>query len=62
MDDGIYIPVSDRTLRKLDQLVSIFAGSGDAPVRERQLSRAASYRCLPVWAHGCGRPAGTRGV
>jgi hypothetical protein len=37
MDDGIYIPVSDRTLRKLDQLVSIFATSGEGYSEDRIL-------------------------
>lgn len=38
MDDGIYIPVSDRTLRKLDKLVLIFATAGEGYSEDRILS------------------------
>ena len=35
MDDGIYVPVSERTLRKLDQLVMTLATAGEGYTEDR---------------------------
>jgi hypothetical protein len=40
MDDGIYIPLSDRTLRKLDQLERWFAASGEGYSEDRIIGLA----------------------
>jgi hypothetical protein len=40
MDDGIYIPLSDRTLRKLDQLERWFAVSGEGYSEDRIIGMA----------------------
>jgi hypothetical protein len=38
MDDGIYVPLSERTLRKLDQLEQIMAAAGDGYTEDRIVS------------------------
>jgi hypothetical protein len=40
MTDGIYIPLSDRTLRKLDQLERWFAASGEGYDEDRIIGMA----------------------
>jgi hypothetical protein len=40
MDDGIYVPLSERTLRKLDQLERWFAASGEGYSEDRIIGMA----------------------
>jgi hypothetical protein len=40
MEDGIYVPLSERTLRKLDQLERWFAASGEGYSEDRIIGMA----------------------